>query len=323
MSGLLILLSVFGTGVSGQTCPYRVHDPVMIKTEEGYYVFATGRGIHCLKSTNLSDWQELAPVFSQAPQWAKAAVPGFRGHIWAPDISCHDGIFYLYYSVSQFGKNTSCIGVATNTTLDQNSQDYHWIDHGKVVQSVPGRDRWNAIDPNLIVTNDSIPWLCFGSFWDGIKMVKLSPDKLSLAQPEVWHSLARRNNTVSSDPDAPGDGAIEAPFIFRKNGWYYLFVSWDYCCRGAQSTYKIIVGRSKEITGPYIDHSGVGMEQGGGTLLLEGNQDWYGVGHNSVYTYDGKDYLLYHAYDAHDNGAPKLQIRILAWDDEKWPVVKD
>ena len=60
------------------------------------------------------------------------------------------GLYYLYYSVSAFGKNTSCIGVATNKTLHPSSPDYKWTDHGKVIQSVPGRDMWNAIDPNLV-----------------------------------------------------------------------------------------------------------------------------------------------------------------------------
>ncbi len=77
-------------------------------------------------------------------------------------------MYYLYYSVSAFGKNTSCIGVATNTTLDPGDKNYKWVDHGKVIQSVPGRDLWNAIDPNVVLDESQQPWMVFGSFWSGI-----------------------------------------------------------------------------------------------------------------------------------------------------------
>jgi arabinan endo-1,5-alpha-L-arabinosidase len=98
--------------------------------------------------------KQQKPVFDKAPEWAVKAIPGFRGHIWAPDISYHNGEYYLYYSVSAFGKNTSAIGVATNKTLNPASKDLKWTDHGKLVQSVPVRDMWNAIDPNLIVDEE-------------------------------------------------------------------------------------------------------------------------------------------------------------------------
>lgn len=318
-AALIIAASL--TSAAQSTSP-GVHDPVMIQENEVSYIFATGNGIHRMKSTDMVTWEQMKPVFDEAPAWAVEAIPGFKGHIWAPDISLHNGVYYLYYSVSQFAKNTSCIGVATNTTLDPDDSDYKWVDHGKVIQSVPERDMWNAIDPNLIIDDEGTPWLCFGSFWDGIRMVKLSPDLLSIAQPEEWHAIARRERTFDLAVTDPGDGAIEAPFIFKKGDYYYLFVSFDLCCRGPKSNYKLVVGRSNNVTGPYIDKTGKKMVQGGGTILLEGNEDWFGLGHNSVYNINGKDVMLYHAYDAHNNGRPILQIRNIEWDNEGWPVVK-
>ena len=262
-----------------------------------------------------------APVFAAPPAWAVAAIPGFKGHIWAPDISFANGQYSLFYSVSAFGKNTSAIGLATNKTLDPKSPDFKWVDHGKVIQSVPGRDMWNAIDPNLARDNAGTPWLTFGSFWSGMKLVKLRPDLTAPAQPEQWRTVASRPRNPKLNDSLPGDGAIEAPFLFKKDGYYYLFTSFDYCCRGPQSTYKMVVGRAKEITGPYVDRAGLLLEQGGGTLVLAGDSKWFGVGHNSVYTFDKADYLVFHGYDASDRGRPKLRIEKLAWDKEGWPAV--
>jgi len=117
-----------------------------------------------------------------------------------------------------------------------------------------------------------------------LKLVKLNADLKSIAQPEEWYTIARRERSFDIDVREPGDAALEAPFIFRKNGFYYLFVSFDYCCRGAQSTYKVMVGRSKKIQGPYVDKDGNSLVTGGGSLVIKGDEDWYAVGHNSAYT---------------------------------------
>jgi arabinan endo-1,5-alpha-L-arabinosidase len=297
-----------------------VHDPVMIRQDSTYYIFCTGWGISAFSSTDMKHWKQQSPVFAKAPQWAIDAVPGFKGHIWAPDISYHDGQYYLYYAVSAFGKNTSCIGLATNKTLDTTSRDFKWVDHGKVIQSIPGRDMWNAIDPNLIMDENNTPWLVFGSFWNGIKLVKMKNDLTAVAQPETWYTVAARKRDFILPDSVAGDAAIEAPFIFKKNKYYYLFVSFDYCCRGEKSTYKMMVGRSEKVYGPYVDREGVPMNLGSGSMVLEGNKNWHGVGHNAVVNFNGTDYLVFHGYDANDNGKPKLRIEKINWFND-WPVV--
>jgi arabinan endo-1,5-alpha-L-arabinosidase len=296
-----------------------VHDPVMIKQDSLYYLFCTGRGISVWSSKDLTNWKREKPVFDTLP-WAVQTIRGFRNHIWAPDISYYNGLYYLYYSVSAFGKNTSCIGVATNKTLHPDSPDFKWTDHGKVIQSVPGRDMWNAIDPNLAVDNNGTPWLVFGSFWNGMKLVKLSNDRRSVAQPEKWYTVASRPRNYILPDSVAGDAAIEAPFIYKKDNYYYLFVSFDYCCRGEKSTYKIMVGRSEKIEGPYTDRDGVPMNAGGGTLVLEGDKSWNGVGHNAVVNINGEDNIVFHAYDAADNGRSKLRIEKITWLGG-WPAI--
>jgi arabinan endo-1,5-alpha-L-arabinosidase len=298
-----------------------VHDPVMIRQDSLYYIFCTGFGISIWSSSNMKDWRPERPVFSKPPQWAVEAIPGFRGHVWAPDISYHNGMYYLYYAVSAFGKNTSCIGLAVNKTLHTDAPDYKWEDLGKVIQSVPGRDMWNAIDPNLAMDEKGAAWLAFGSFWNGIKLVKLGEDLRTVAQPEKWYTLAARPRNYILPDTAAGDAAIEAPFIFHRNGFYYLFVSFDYCCRGEKSTYKMVAGRSEKIQGPYLDREGTPMLLGGGSLVLEGDKNWNGVGHNAVVSFDGTDWLIFHGYDANDHGRSKLRMEKLGWRND-WPLVQ-
>lgn len=317
-----ILLIICGiVNLQAQEKNIRVHDPVMAKQGNTYYLFCTGMGIAVYSSPDMGNWKREAPIFDMAPKWTEQVVSGFRGHMWAPDIYFHNNQYYLYYSVSAFAKNTSAIGVATNKTLDPQSPDFKWTDHGIVVQSVPNRDLWNAIDPNIIEDKDGKAWMSFGSFWEGLKMVKLSEDRLSIAQPEVWHTVAKRERSPYLADSEPGDAALEAPFIFQKDDMYYLFVSWDYCCRGENSTYKVVVGKSENATGPFFDKEGKSLAQGGGSLVIEGNSNWAGAGHNSAYTFDGKDYFIFHAYDANDKGHSKLKIAEINWTEDGWPSV--
>lgn len=306
-----------------------VHDPVIIKQDSLYYIFCTGMGIADWSSKDMIHWKHEKPVFAEAPKWAVDIIPGFKGHIWAPDISFYKGLYYLYYSVSAFGKNTSAIGVATNKTLHTDDPSYHWTDHGKVIQSIPGKTNWNAIDPNLITDKDGTPYLAFGSFWDGLKLVKLKKDRLSLDQSldEIPTIASRKKDpsanlpSVDNNPVDAGGNAIEGAFIFHKNNYYYLFASIDYCCKGVASTYKMIIGRSANLKGPYLDEDGKPMAKGGGTILLQGDKNWYGVGHNAVFTDEKIVYIVFHGYDASDNGRSKLRIEKLNWDKNGWPMV--
>lgn len=316
----LLLLST--ATLLAQAIDIRVHDPVVIQQGDTYHLFCTGRGIAHFTSTDLENWTEADPVFPEKPGWTDEVVPEFRNHIWAPDILFHDGQYYIYYSVSAFAKNTSAIGVATNKTLNTADDNYEWVDHGIVIRSIPNRDLWNAIDPNIVFDDEGTPWMSFGSFWNGLKMVKLDESLLKIAEPQEWHTVARRERSFELSDKNPGDAALEAPFIFKKDGWYYLFLSWDLCCRGPKSTYKVVVGRSKTVEGPYFDREGKNLFHGGGSLVIEGNENWYGVGHCSVYSFEGEDHLFMHAYDAADEGRPKLMIQKIRWSDEGWPFVR-
>ncbi len=320
---IVVVLLIFVSTVWAQSKQIIVHDPVAIEANNKYYMFSTGVGIAAWVSDDYVNWRFLTQVFNPVPEWAKKEVPKFDGNMWAPDIAFHNGTYYLYYSVSSFASNLSCIGVASNKSLDPADADYKWTDHGPIINSVPGRDMWNAIDPNLILDENDEPWLAFGSFWNGLKLVKLNENLISLAEPQQWHTIAARQRDFELDETDPGNAAIEAPFIYKKNDYYYLFVSFDLCCRAERSTYNVRVGRSKSAVGPYVDKDGVPLNLSGGTLVVKGDENYYGIGHNSVYNFNGKDIMFSHAYDKLDKGKPKLIIHELKWNKEGWPEAID
>ena len=318
----VLLLLLAGVNASGQTARAtelqgdirNVHDPTVIEAAGTFYLFSTRAGLSVRCSEDLIHWRLCGDVFAHLPQWAVEEVPGLRG-LWAPDISYFNGSYHLYYSVSTFGSNRSAIGLVTNQTLDPSSKDFLWKDQGKVIGSLRSDD-WNAIDPNIVIDEAGQPWLSFGSFWGGIKLRKIDPatGKLS-TQDETLYALASRPRSK----ELPG--AIEAPAIVRRAGYYYLFVSFDLCCRGAKSTYHVRVGRSRQVTGPYSDRSGRLMTEGGGTLVIEGGGRWAGPGHCAVLQTKGGDKLVYHAYDTEWRGTPTLRISDLYWDKEGWPTL--
>jgi arabinan endo-1,5-alpha-L-arabinosidase len=292
-----------------------VHDPSVIREGRTFYLFSTRAGISVRCSEDLVSWRLCGDVFAHLPLWAVQDVPGLRG-LWAPDVSYFNGLYHLYYSASTFGSNRSSIGLATNRTLDPSSEQYRWEDRGKVISSYPSDD-WNAIDPNIVLDETGQTWLSFGSFWGGIKLRKIDPATGKLDdQDQTLYSLAARPRTRGQP------GAIEAPFIIRRGGYYYLFVSFDFCCRGEMSTYNIRVGRSRRVTGPYLDRAGKDMREGGGTLVLEGGERWRGPGHCAILQGEGGDKIFYHAYDARARGVPTLRISTLTWDAEGWPAVR-
>lgn len=307
------------------------HDPSIAKDGGTYYVFATGKApgggklpVRC--SEDLVHWRMCGHVFEEIPKWIQQRSPGTK-ELWAPDISHEHGEFRLYYAYSLFGVNTSGIGLATNKTLDPKSADYKWVDKGLVLESKESDD-FNAIDPSYVEGAKHHAWLAFGSFWSGIKMRALNAETGMVSDKDTkTYSLASRVKPEQpaaqkfdpEHPKLPPDWqAIEAPFIVRHGGYYYLFVSFDLCCRGTRSTYRTMVGRSRAVTGPYADKDGTPMPKGGGSLLLGPNRRWLGPGGESVLQQqDGSDVIVFHAYDA-QTGRPALQISTIVWH-HGWP----
>ena len=298
------------------------HDPVMAKEGDIYYIYATGMGIQQMTSKDRKTWTVLPqPVMTVIPGWTTDSVPGFSNHVWAPDVIHWHGRWWLAYSCSTFGKNSSAIGLLSSRSLRSGM----WKDEGCIVTSREKRDNWNAIDPNFVIDDNDQPWLVWGSFWDGIQLARLD-STMQMVRGVKPRTIARRYDPnfkpseLNPTSKYAGTNAIEAPFIMKHGGYYYLFVSWDYCCRGAKSNYRVAVGRSKTIVGPYLDRTGKDMANGGGTLFLEGDKkEWEAAGHCAAYNFDGEDIFICHGYSATQNGAALLIQRPISWTADGWP----
>jgi len=291
-----------------------IHDPSFIKSGKCYYAFSTGdqnfHGGNAQIRSICDDKVTLTGAeFNAIPEWIPGIIKSKPSNIWAPDINSINGQFYLYYAASTFGSRNSVIALATATHIEG-----PWTDQGEVIHTTQDM-HYNAIDPEIawtMVNNERTEqWLVFGSYWDGIKMhsLDMKTGKLSTKDTKLY-SLASRNG-----------GAIEASSVAYRDNFYYLFVSFDLCCKGVNSTYRVMVGRSANITGPYVDHHGVDMMKGGGTEILAGHANVHGPGGQDVIIDGGVYRMIYHWYDANENGRSKMNIVDLVWSSDGWPSV--
>ncbi len=272
------------------------HDPGTI-TRDGdtYFNFTTGTGIWYSTSRDLVTWTAgPGPVFKTTPAWIGNKIPNFGGAYWAPDVIHMNGYYYLYYSVSTFGTSSSAIGVARSASLKNPA----WTDLGIVVESYGGAGEINAIDPALMRDHDGKVYLSYGSFFGGIGVAEVNQVSGKLAG-----SVTRVLGGNHQD--------IEAPYITRNGGYYYLFVNRGACCRNADSTYYVQVQRATSITGPYTE-----------TRTVLGNVDgkYKGPGHVGVLKQDGCHFVSTHYYDLNDSGNAKLDIARMSYSGG-WPVL--
>lgn len=295
---LNILVFLFAGMVSGQPA---VHDPSHIVKDGGrYWIFCTGQGIwvYSASDSNFTNYQAEQHIFSGGvrPGWISGYVPGFDGNYWAPDIIYMNGKWHLYYSCSTFGSQVSAIGLTTTSSIS----DSAWEDQGMVVHSDQTWDV-NAIDPAPFKDKDGKVWLLYGSYWDGIVMTELDSLTGKPIDPDSLVHLA--NNRC------------EASNMISHGDYYYLFFNRGSCCSGLNSTYYIQVGRSTSVIGPYYDKDSVMTYNNGGSVFLHSDGRYIGPGHFGY----GEDRLTYHFYDGVANGASKLKVADLGWDDD-WPV---
>lgn len=293
-----------------------IHDPSVIVVDGRYASFATGvegapdGGMPRTKaSPDGIAWSETGAIPGGLPGWIATELGYTPRNLWAPSVSEHGGVLYLYYSASRFGVNDSAIGLMTNAAFDPANPASGWQDQGLVIRS-HRTDNYNAIDPFRFDTSDGKAWLAFGSFWDGIRMVELDPGTGMLAVGATPARIASRNG-----------GPIEAASLLQHGGYTYLFVSFDLCCRGAGSTYRIMVGRAADPAGPYVGADGKPMLEGGGTELLASDGARRGPGGEEPFLVGGEPWLAWHYYNRDRNGEPNLQIAPLRWTADGWPTL--
>ena len=301
-----------------------IHDPTIERFEDAYYVYSSSALGSFYRSTDLISWQASGAVFEQMPDWLLNEIPE-ADHIGAPDISYYQGRYLLFYQSHISDTCNAATGLATNTVLDPQHPDYAWVDHGLILRSKPfydgvpiycGNDdaTFNAIDAQFFVDEQDTPWLVFGSTIGGIKLIRLDPETLKPAEDAAYITLAQRW-LLQEDP------IIEAPFITFRDGYYYLFMSFNHCCIYDDTSYQMRVGRSEDVTGPYLDQQGWPLYLGGGSLLIENDPPFIATGHGDILQTDNQHWLVHHAKLPAKDHLAHLQIRALDWTEDHWPTV--
>ncbi|MFT5203494.1 MAG: arabinan endo-1,5-alpha-L-arabinosidase [Candidatus Aldehydirespiratoraceae bacterium] len=300
-------------GLSGDITPSP--DPDIAREGDWYYVFTTGHGVPIRRSQDLVHWEDAGSVFAEPhPAWIGEYDWVAEGdHLGAPDVEFFGGRWHLYYHSHRFASNNAITGHASTLTLDQASPDYDWIDDGLVMSSNDVDHTYSVLDANAVVDENGDPWLSFGSFWDGVQIGRLNADT-GAPLDEDFTLLAGR------DPWVLG---VEASSMTYHDGFWYLFVSWGFCCQGVDTNYEIRVGRSEEITGPYVDIAGDPMLINGGSLLLGSYDRVIGTGSGDVLVTGDDSLIVHHWYDPENDGEVTLGVRPLLWSPDGWPVAAD
>ena len=261
-------------------------DPTVIKADDGYFYLYATENIR------------------NVPRTRPQMVP--KGNIWAPDINLINGKYVMYYSKSTWGGEWECgIGVAT---ADRPSGPF--TDVGKLfISSEIGVQ--NSIDPFYIEEDDGSKYLFWGSF-RGIYGIQLSDDGLSIKPG------AQKVQIVGT--------LTEGTYIYKHDGYYYLFGSAGTCCEGLNSTYRVMVARSENLMGPYVNKSGRPALENNFMLVMQKSNKVVGPGHNSEIVQDdaGQYWMLYHGFDAADpDGGRKVYLDQILWDKDGWPIVRN
>ena len=272
----------------------QIHDPsTIIRSEGKFYTYGTG-------GTPL--------VSDDGWTWRRGVTPSRSG--LAPDVIHLGDRYYLYVARNVGAQPRAEVNMIWNKSLDPTSPDYKW-EEGGVVASSDGLEDCNAIDPGVFLDpTDGKLWLTYGSYFGYIRLVELDPKTGQRVNPN----------------DQPVNIAIncEASIMIYRDGWYYLLATHGSCCRGADSGYNIRVGRAKKVAGPFLDHTGLDMLQGGGKLFVGSSSRHIGPGHFGLLDLSEgvQKFSCHYEADLDRGGASVIDIRPLLWQDG-WPVAGD
>ena len=285
-------------------------DPTVIRTEDGFYLYATQTDKYWVPiyfSKDLVNWEFKRTAFRNA---TKPQIPG-GGAFWAPEIRHIHGKYVLYFSWAKWGDgDASYTAVATS--------DSPLGDFVNSKELLTKEDFGSNCIDQFYYEEDNKKYMFVGSF-NGIYVTELTDDGLSVKRNE--------NGTPTLKKQVCGK-AFEGTNIYKKNGYYYLFASINNCCDGERSRYKVVVGRSQDLLGPYLDKSGKDMINNAWELVLEGDgQKFFGPGHNSIIVQDdaGTDWMIYHSY-VKENGEVGGRLGMLdrvLWTEDGWPYIKN
>ncbi len=272
-------------------------DPFVVRDDDGtYYMYCTQTEVYTpnllfkrgptFKSTNMIDWTYVSDVFADyVPTWGESGAG-----VWAPTVIKIGDTWNFYYSLSIASDPNPGIGVATSQT------PYGpWTHYGKLFNSNE-IGVTNSIDPFVFVDDDNV-YMAFGSYGGLISLVELTNDGLELKNGLEYQ---KENKVALAGFEVFDMTNYEGTFIFKKDGWYYLLLSTGSCCNGINSTYKVVVSRSRNVKGPYLDSQGRDMfkPNRGDPVVVPSLSGAMGTGHCAVINDDNDNlWMLYHGYN--------------------------
>ena len=272
--------------------PY-IHDPSTIAECDGkYYTFGTGGG--GLISEDGWSWH------------AGAERPGGGA---APDVLKIGDRYLVIYGATGGGLGGGHNGrilTMWNKTLDPKSPDFKYSNPIEVASS-DGMEDCDAIDPCLLLDpSTNRLWTTYGTYFGTIRLIELDP---------------KTGERIKGNQEKDIAIDCEATDLIWRNGWYYLLGTHGTCCDGVNSTYNIVVGRSRNVEGPYIDNVGRDMFHGGGRMVIAAGDRKTGPGHFGRTIIDeGVEVMSCHFEADFDmSGRSVLGIRPLLWKND-WPV---
>lgn len=287
-------------------------DPTVIRTDEGFYLYATQTNSYWIPiyfSKDLVNWEFKRSAFRNATRPKPDVLPD-GGAFWAPEIRYINGKYVLYFSWAKWGDGSkSYTAVATS---DSPVGDFLNAKPLLITDDFGS----NCID-QFYYEEDGKKYMFVGSF-NGIYVTELTDDGLSVKRGADGKPVLKKQVCGR---------AFEGTNIYKKGKYYYLFASINNCCDGIDSRYKVVVGRSENLLGPYVNREGKDMMSNSWTLVLEGDgETFFGPGHNSIIIPDdaGTDWMIYHSY-VKENGAVGGRLGMLdriVWSADGWPTIK-
>lgn len=291
-----------------------VADPTVIRTDEGFYLYATQTNSYWIPiyfSKDLVNWEFKRSAFRKATRPTEDVLPG-GGAFWAPEIRYINGKYVLYFSWAKWGDGS--ISYTAVATSDSPVGDFLNAKPLLITDDFGS----NCID-QFYYEEEGKKYMFVGSF-NGIYVTELTDDGLSVKRGADGKPVLKKQVCGR---------AFEGTNIYKKGKYYYLFASINNCCpnNGMDSKYKVVVGRSENLLGPYVDRKGKDMLDNSWELVLEGDgETFFGPGHNSIIIPDdaGTDWMIYHSY-VKENGTVGGRLGMLdriVWSADGWPTIK-
>ena len=307
---LFLFMPMTGQDIKNPVWPGNWPDPTVWQASDGrYYCMATNPR-RLLQSDDLFHWEmsDISPIDESS--WER--IRGISRNFWAPDVATVNGQRLLYLSLYNSAEDSN-IGVFRETS----PQKFQFVD---LITRGAETGIEDTIDPEVVTDpKTGKVWLFFGSV-GGIHRIELTSDGLSLKEGAEYTHVA--GLTVHQNPSR--SQVYEGSYLHYRKGWWYLFVNSGFF---GDHTYQLQVGRSRKLTGNFVNREGKPMTKGYATPVIhsdEGDQ-FFGPGHcGEIFTIDGHDYIFYHCHNRalRQRQARPMLTQEIKWDKKGWPYVE-